>query len=458
MSQDSKDKSLNVLLTGNDERIDLIKGFTKHFINPSEVSEDINRGNCTCSGLSQTAEEVVLESALKIKKHGFNYCWENVRSSISALFKGENDVFIAPSGSHLSYFPLLFNVLVNPGQKITSIVSCSNELGSGTEKAYQGDSFFESNQFGEKYNGENISADVQSFHLKARDSFGKIVDNYKNIKELIERYNNDSKIVVNLSAGSKSGLKDDFSIIDEYPNVTWVVDACQYRIEQEVLNDLVGKGVLVFITGSKFYEAPPYCGAMIVKQSIGSRMNMALNEKDKPFFNEVFSQNDFPVRINKLRSCFKEFNNEGLLYKWEISLYNINRLNNYASSQVSNAISHWNAQVQEHIQHYKGFLNLMPTQKSDCKSILSFTLFNSNQVQLTFNQLNDLREFLAKDNCYQINDKNILIGQPVKYGNKAFIRIALGVNGVCDLLDGIEDVVLEKQILNMIIRILKDKF
>jgi len=53
----------------------------------------------------------------------------------------ETGVFLMPSGSDAEYIPLLITKVFNPGKKIVNIVSCNEEVGSGTLDAAGGKLF-----------------------------------------------------------------------------------------------------------------------------------------------------------------------------------------------------------------------------------------------------------------------------------------------------------------------------
>ena len=52
------------------------------------------------------------------------------------------DIFYAPSGSDLCYFPIMFSRIINPDKKIFSVVTCPEELGTGSNTAIKGEYFF----------------------------------------------------------------------------------------------------------------------------------------------------------------------------------------------------------------------------------------------------------------------------------------------------------------------------
>jgi hypothetical protein len=51
-----------------------------------------------------------------------------------------------------------------------------------------------------------------------------------------------------------------------------VVDACQGRFRDSMLNKLIEDESIVLITGSKFYRGPPFSGAVVVPAKIMNQL------------------------------------------------------------------------------------------------------------------------------------------------------------------------------------------
>ena len=54
-----------------------------------------------------------------------------------------------------------------------------------------------------------------------------------------------------------------------------VVDACQGRFSQAELKSWLEQELLVLFTGSKFYQAPPFCGVVIVPPGLADKLQNA---------------------------------------------------------------------------------------------------------------------------------------------------------------------------------------
>ena len=160
----------------------------------------------------------------------------------------------------------MFQGMLNPNKKLINIVSCPEELGSGSGYASESRFYANYNQFGDKIpKGEFVDSEhISEVHyLDARDKEGNILDRSKSVKEIIDA-NKDAAVVGSLVFGSKSGIKDDLDIIDPDDGTMWVVDLCQFRVDPKLIHELLEKGVMIMLTGSKFFQAPPFCAAMLV--------------------------------------------------------------------------------------------------------------------------------------------------------------------------------------------------
>ena len=60
------------------------------------------------------------------------------------------DVVFAPSGSDLAYLPLIFSEILDPEKEKLVLLTCPEELGSGSQMAFLGKYFGNKNQFGKE--------------------------------------------------------------------------------------------------------------------------------------------------------------------------------------------------------------------------------------------------------------------------------------------------------------------
>ncbi len=91
-------------------------------------------------------------------------------------------IFLMPSGSDAEYIPLLIAKLRNQGKNLLNIVTCNEEVGSGTLDA-AGGKFFSSVEpihYGCGANAgdpvEGLASGVENYAIAARSTSGKVVE------------------------------------------------------------------------------------------------------------------------------------------------------------------------------------------------------------------------------------------------------------------------------------------
>ena len=200
------------LATGCDERIYLDhNGLNRYWNNPVDFKDLVHRGSCTCGTLSWDNlkfMDELLENDLSVFKHYEQLLSDQTRQLKELInYEGEDrfEIFYGPSGSDLAYLPLFFSKIIHPGMPVLNIVSCPEELGSGTLHAVKDEFHAAYNQFEEAVpRGERVCKNlaVNTIFLNARSRDGKIINHEAYIKEQI-REHPDHAIIVNLVYGSK---------------------------------------------------------------------------------------------------------------------------------------------------------------------------------------------------------------------------------------------------------------
>ncbi|MFZ9155381.1 MAG: hypothetical protein ACO22A_03435, partial [Schleiferiaceae bacterium] len=316
------------LLAGCDERIALRPetDANQYHLNPMKYEGLLMRGSCTCGTLTPAGHETARRFERDYQV-GDDAQWMRTQTKrMQQLFNGElHDefhVYYGPSGSDMMYWPLLMQSMLHPGQRITNIVSCPEELGSGSILAAEGKYYANQNQFGAQVPKGGIvteALDVDVQFLPAREDSGHIADRKQAIRDIIAARPG-QPIVGNLVFGSKSGIKDDLDIIDEFRDgVMWVVDMCQFRTHRGLVHELISKGVMLMVTGSKFYQAPPFCGALLVPKFWTERLVGRPAAHLAPY-GALFASADAPPQLPQLRALWPEYANVGLRLRWEIAL------------------------------------------------------------------------------------------------------------------------------------------
>lgn len=246
----SKAEISEILEQGCDERVHIVEGTNrnKYHLNPVQYETLLQRGSCTANLLTRRSHGVAKAFLGKYDELNYENLLEKqsnrLRDLVGSEFNDPFDIYFGPSGSDLVYYPLMFQGMLNPNKKLINIVSCPEELGSGSGYASESRFYANYNQFGDKIpKGEFVDPEhISEVHyLDARDKEGNILDRSKSVKEIIDA-NKDAAVVGSLVFGSKSGIKDDLDIIDPDDGTMWVVDLCQFRVDPKLIHELLEKG------------------------------------------------------------------------------------------------------------------------------------------------------------------------------------------------------------------------
>ena len=447
-------------MQGGDDRLDLLEnGLNKYNVNPVNYKGVFNRASCTCSPFSPDGYEAArqLFNRLRLNPDVFDEVHSQHVETIKQLINFEGcdrfDVFFAPSGSDLCYYPLLFSKLIHPERDILNVVTCPEELGAGSNSAFLGKYYFKRNQFGdpiEKNSSIDNDLKIECRTFAARDKNGAIINHWQPLLDAIHEKYLSHSINANLVIGSKSGIENNVSIVSHTPeDVLWTVDLCQFRASRVLVNGLIGMNCSVMLTGSKFYQSPPFCAALLVPKTVSKKFARPTSQIVTPF-SKIFSRYDIPGKFDAIRQHLRDYRNFGLLLRWEAALQEMKSLAKLDIYSVNKHIQHWNSHVVTKLQESKYF-ELMPGQESTNKTIVSFRAKTKNGVYLTHEQLVQLyKGVCGKESDSFDGGSRILIGQPVKYGEKSFIRIALGSSNVRRFVENESELSNDSQLIKLV--------
>ena len=102
-----------------------------------------------------------------------------------------------------------------------------------------------------------------------------------------------------------------------------VVDACQGRFSLEELHQWLDQDSIVLFTTSKFYQAPPFCGAVILPPSIAEQLNESTNSPESMLGDKglgaYLTDKELPNCMHIWKSALLDEgkNNIGLALRWE---------------------------------------------------------------------------------------------------------------------------------------------
>lgn len=135
---------------GGDDRLPLDEktGTNKYHSKPHVLPKEASfRGSCTCNSPTQVAYDSAKEYHEKLAKEEITVeqMMQETREKLAQLYKlpEGTGVFLTPSGSDAEYIPLLITQILNKGKDIVNIVTCNEEVGSGTLDAAGGRFFSE---------------------------------------------------------------------------------------------------------------------------------------------------------------------------------------------------------------------------------------------------------------------------------------------------------------------------
>ena len=433
---------LQALIAGGDERTELdpATGRNQYFANPVDSRNVFNRGSCTAGMLNGRSRVVAEEFLARYDSLNYASLVEEqsfrLKNLLSSAHNDPFDVFFGPSGTDLAYLPTLFQRLLHPNKPIIQLMSCPEELGSGSMDVAAAKLFGRKNQFGRDI-AKGVAIDPSApeptvIELDARDASGNVLDRRDQIVRLIKD-NPDAAIIGSLVFGSKSGIKDDLDVIADYgDHVMWVVDLCQLRVDPTLLHDLLDRGATVMLTGSKFFQTPPFCGALLVPRQLTERIRSVgeTNGASVAPFGQIFSAHDVPWALDNVRNHLPEEENRGLRLRWQIAL---DEMESYASwpFHVSNQLmDEWNTALSTYLDNHPNF-QLMPDQHKTNDSIISTQVLVGGR-ELSHDELRSLYQDVLTTEHDGLSDgaNRVFFGQPVRYGDRSFVRLAIGAPSV----------------------------
>lgn len=255
------------------------------------------------------------------------------------------EVFFAPSGTDLEYVGLL----AAAGRRAGGIVNCllgKDEVGSGCIHSAAGDYFADETALGTAVApGQAVTGlpRVELDDLPVRDAGGEAHTSAELVAAMtatVERAHAQDKFpLIHVVHGSKTGLVlphlDDVDALRQRfgDGVLFVVDACQARITSQALRDYLARGMIVFVTGSKFMGGPPFSGFALLPAglSAGSApvpVGMA----------SVFRRAELPAAWPG-RDCLEDSGNPGLALRLAASLFELERFQRLEIGRVARVVA-----------------------------------------------------------------------------------------------------------------------
>jgi hypothetical protein len=290
----------HLLASGGDERLTLDprSGLNKYGCSPWPRPELISFGSCTASTLSEPAfaaaeaarRSLFAEAFVTSPATALAEASEAIGTALLRYFGIEDlaQAVLAASGTDAALVVTGLLSAENPGDALTSVLVSPAETGSGVPDAVQGLHFAASAPSGRRVGkGEPIDGLIHRPDLitvALRDETGvprSRADITGAVTAAIDAGIARGRVVLHAIDGSKTGLTapDRWTcqqLAARYGDrLDVVIDACQARIEPTLVRWYLEQGFAVLITGSKFFGAPGFCGAVLFPRRRLARITRA---------------------------------------------------------------------------------------------------------------------------------------------------------------------------------------
>jgi len=328
---------LDLLLTeGGDPRlaISMIDNMNSYGCRPAPRPEAITFASTTASSISEhaylraaEARYNLMEAAAKsTEEKVFDACIEQMRRSLKSCLSLENEkaeVIFTPSGTD-GQLIALFIAREMLGPHVASIV--------GTVFTAKGQHFNTYTAQGVAVKkGEAVTALVESVanvDIPLRDDSGK-TRSFEEMDRLVisaieVAVSKDEKVLLQTMDSSKLGWRSPSQkCLDEvskrWPqDVLVVVDACQMRLSRNRIKEYLKRNYIVLLTASKFFTAPPFCGALLVPAVISAKL---AGIKSVPAgLCDYSNRSDWPTEWPGIKAALPSRLNFGQWLRWEAGI------------------------------------------------------------------------------------------------------------------------------------------
>jgi hypothetical protein len=277
-----------LLVQGGDDRLTLAPetAQNRYLCLPWPQPATISFSSCTASSISPTAFAAAEQARQDLLTAALSATPDDVLASASDQITAEllvhccaedlAEAVLAASGTDATLLLTGLLAAERPRQAITTILMSPAETGSGVPEAVQGRHFAPCTASGttvEKGGAvEGFPPGLSMVSVALRTADGQPRDEASIAAECeaaIESAAKRGHVVLQAINGSKTGLAAphllalDLLAARFQGQLDIVIDACQFRIEPEILRSYLERGWPVLVTGSKFFGAPGFCGAVL---------------------------------------------------------------------------------------------------------------------------------------------------------------------------------------------------
>ena len=428
MTPHSENEPAGLMTTGGDARIrlDPATGLNRYFSAP-RPRDVLAYASSTANDISPAAYDaaarVLAEVGPAPSPDLYRVRLEALRFRIRAAYGLAPDVAImfAPSGTDLEYVALA--CMTGRGAAGTEAVLLgADEVGSGCIQSAHGLYFADETALGIAVTpGEPVpglgGASVDLIDVPVRDANGKV----RPSEEIAARMGASIAAakaagrhsLVHVVHGSKTGLilpaLADVELLAA-EGATLAVDACQARITSAAVQDYLGRGAIVFVTGSKFMGGPPFSGFALVPPALAAAAP-PLPEG----FATIFRRAEWPAGWPGAETL-EDGANPGLLLRLEASIFELERFQRLPVETVERVVLAFHAAIRAEIvdrtearrvaPYPPGHVEDADTHPIEMRTLSTLDLSALKPGGATFEQAQAWHKAMALD--------GVRVGQPVK--------------------------------------------
>jgi hypothetical protein len=361
MTPNDENIAASLMTEGGDGRIrlDPETGLNRYFSAP-RPRDILAYASSTANDISPDA---FAEAERALDALGFEPAAEDYRARLEALrarirsaYALEDDVAIvfAPSGTDLEYVALAC-VRGRAPNGTNAILLGADEVGSGCIQSAHGLYFANETALdlgvtqGDPVAGLG-GANVDLIDIAVRDRMGRVRPSTyiaaRMASSIAAARAAGRHSLVHIVHGSKTGLiLPSLGDVDRLAleAATLVVDACQARITSAAMRDYLGRGAIVFVTGSKFMGGPPFSGFALVPRALANA-GPALPEG----FATIFRRAEWPAGWPGA-DLLSDSVNIGLLLRLEASIFELERFQRLPAATAERVILAFHAAIRAEI-------------------------------------------------------------------------------------------------------------
>ncbi len=444
-----------LLASGGDDRLllDPDTGLNKYGCAPWPRPDVLSFGSCTASSLSTGAFEaaeaarraLAAASLATSPATALAEASEAIGASLLCYFNVQDlaEAVLAASGTDAALVVTGLLAAEHPGETLTSVLVSPTETGSGVPDAVQGRHFASCAPSGRVVGkGETIdglACGPTLVTVALRDENGAprpAEDVDAAFVAAIRKGIGVGRVVLHAMDGSKTGLTAPrratlSSLAHTYgPKLDIVIDACQARIEPSLVRSYLQQGFPVLITGSKFFSAPGFCGAVLFPRE---RLERITKRRRLPAGLAAYA---------RLQGGFGSRRCPGLVLRWTAALYEMGIFQQLPDDMVGAVLDRIDLKISTQIAEARQFRMIEAPRPSgrgwsDRRSIFTFGVLGPSGL-LDMARLRRLYLLLGEDcsTCVDGGAIRCQIGQPVQIGGTlAGLRIAVSSEQIVSPID-----------------------